>query len=204
MQFARKYAAHDWSSTLFTDEKYFPMVAPLNRKNDVVWAEPGDTNLVRRKKAAGVQVWAGISERAKTDLVFLEGPKNSASYISQCLEPELKKIKSAYGRRPFCLQQDGARKHTSAETVDWLRRKKMWFIPPEDWPANSPDLNPIENLWSWMEVEVWKLKPTSVEDMKRKLRSVWERVDEKMRKKFISVMRGRVEKVIELGGECVT
>ena len=39
---------------------------------------------------------------------------------------------------------DGASIHQSRETKEWLKSNK---IPVLDWPTNSPDLNPLENLW---------------------------------------------------------
>jgi len=47
--------------------------------------------------------------------------------------------------REGMLQQDGARAHTAKA---WLDANIKHYIPPEDWPPNSPDLSPIENVWS--------------------------------------------------------
>ena len=48
------------------------------------------------------------------------------------------------------FQRDCARVHTSKATVAWLDANIKHYIPPEDWPPNSPDLYPIENVWSIM------------------------------------------------------
>ena len=52
--------------------------------------------------------------------------------------------------REGMFQQDGTRAHTSKATITWLDANIKHYIPPEDWPPNSPDLSAIENVWSIM------------------------------------------------------
>ena len=44
----------------------------------------------------------------------------------------------------FIFQQDGARAHTAKDTVAYLKDSIPEFIEPENWPINSPDLNPVD------------------------------------------------------------
>jgi len=57
--------------------------------------------------------------------------------------------------REGMFQQDGARAHTSKATIAWLDTNMKHYIPPDDWPPNSPDLSPIENVWSIMATAVY-------------------------------------------------
>jgi len=57
--------------------------------------------------------------------------------------------------REGMFQQDGARVHTSKATIAWLDTNIKHYIPPENWPPNSPDLSPIENIWSIMATAVY-------------------------------------------------
>ena len=131
LRFAQLYLDHDWDSTYVTDEKFFPLIAPLNTKNDIVWDSKSGRNDRARYITVGVQVWAGISSFGKTDLVFLEGKKDSKNYIDQCIDTQLGKMRSNVGRRRWWLQQDGAKKHTSHYTLAELARRRINAIPPE-------------------------------------------------------------------------
>ena len=57
--------------------------------------------------------------------------------------------------REGLFQQDGARAHTSKATIAWLDANIKHYIPAEDWPPNSPDLSPIENVWSIMPTAIY-------------------------------------------------
>ena len=51
----------------------------------------------------------------------------------------------------FVLQQDGAPAHTARQTQGWLRANCTDFIAKDQWPPNSPDLNPLDHLvWGAM------------------------------------------------------
>jgi len=57
--------------------------------------------------------------------------------------------------REGMFQQDGARAHTSKATITWLAANIKHYIPPEDWPPNSLDLSPTENVWSIMAIAIY-------------------------------------------------
>jgi hypothetical protein len=58
------------------------------------------------------------------------------------------------GTRRF--QQDNARIHTSESTTEWLFGHSIEWI---DWPAHSPDLNPIEHIWKQLKLNIRKMFP---------------------------------------------
>ncbi|KAG1573853.1 hypothetical protein G6F47_013532 [Rhizopus delemar] len=68
------------------------------------------------------------------------------------------------------FQHDGDPKHRSKSTVQWLKAKGVNYI--DDWPAQSPDLNPIEHLWHHL-----KLKLSLYDKKAKGVHELWERVE---------------------------
>ena len=91
--------------------------------------------------------------------------------MSQHSDVGLTHKKLSSRNREGLFQQDGARAHTSKATIAWLDADIKYYIPPEDWPPNSPDLSPIENVWSIMATAVYAdPEPRSLQALKHRLR----------------------------------
>ncbi len=60
------------------------------------------------------------------------------------------------------------------------------------WHASSPDLNPIENLWSWMDCQLQKTRITSLEQLKAESHALWLKIPEKMVQNLVESMPRRV------------
>jgi hypothetical protein len=97
---------------------------------------------------------------------------NSKRYIQEILYPNAvpfyDQLVEEYGDALW--QHDGARYHTSALTTAYLKAAQMQV------PAQSPDLNPIENLWRIMKLRISKRRHRihSIEEMEQVIREEWE------------------------------
>ncbi|GFT44961.1 transposable element Tc1 transposase [Trichonephila clavipes] len=88
-------------------------------------------------------------------------------------------------------------KHTAIVTKTWL----LYHAPRRlETPPQSPDLNPIENLWMHLDTEVRGKNVTSKENIKEKLQEVWNSIDTEIPKKLIESMPRRLEAVIKANG----
>ena len=92
-------------------------------------------------------VWAGISQKGCTPLVFVPyGVKiNQKTYQDLILKPIVKDLGyTMFNNAPFLFQQDSAPAHTAKTTQEWLRTQIPEFISKEEWLPSSPDLNPLD------------------------------------------------------------
>src|ERR1700759_2696649 len=74
----------------------------------------------------------------------------------------------------FVFQQDNAPAHLARETVELLHRETQQFIGPDLWPANSPDLNPVDyRIWGLIQKCVSQSAIHDTDKLKQRLTSVW-------------------------------
>ena len=82
-------------------------------------------------------------ETGKTDLVHMQGNLNGQRYRDEVVQPHVLPYAQRIGQG-FVLQDDNARPHRARVVNDFLQQNGIQRM---EWPACSPDLNPIELLW---------------------------------------------------------
>ena len=221
VNFAKKFKDINWSRVMFTDESPFKLYYVPNSKNDVVWGsqETSVPCAPQVKFSPSVLVWGGITARGLTKLHIIPSKTsvNSTYYINEILKKE---SKPAFQRTVVCtdftatklflknseglFQQDGARAHTSRASVEWLNTNINGYISPEDWPPNSPDLSPIENVWSIMAATVYAdPEPQTLNSLKRRLRKAWKSIPLKTLTNLIGSMHDRLQAVLKNKGDII-
>ncbi len=162
---AKAHAKHNFCRTVNSDEKLF-VLEDRQKRCWMLDAAPRFRNCLQHPKS--LMVWGAISLLGSTKLAFVEGTVDAAAY-QKTLGRYLLPLASSIGG-PWWFQQDGARCHTAHSTTAWLAAKGINTIP---WPAHSPDLSPIENLWGMMVEDVNKGNPSTLDELKSAIRASW-------------------------------
>lgn len=96
-------------------------------------------------------------------------------------------------RGQWWFQQDGATPHTAGTSQAWFHNHGIDVI---EWPALSPDLNPIEELWNDLKVRVYGRHPHTMEELERYVTEEWAATDLRFISHICRSMPRRLQQVI--------
>lgn len=195
----------DWTKVIFSDEKRFCLDGPDS------WSTYTDENRniyrnKRQNKGGGIMVWGMITFCGYFHLIRMEGNYNSGAYcalIIDNIKDLLAEMSESGG--PNIFQQDNCKIHVSKTTIEHLR---INTINTMQWPARSPDLNPIENVWSWMVNFIYKDKAqyNTKEDLWTAIEAAVDNINQERGEDLKNLYRSmptRLLKVIEKRGETI-
>ena len=85
--------------------------------------------------------------------------------------------------------------------LDFLRAEKIPFWSPDQWPANSPDLNPLDYaIWSIVNQRACKTRPPSVTTLKARVSKIWNELDAAEIRKICRRFRTRLQQCVDENG----
>lgn len=163
----------DWSnSVIFSDESRFCIHDDSRR----VWIKRGVYNegtfVNEQKYNQGIMVWGAIGKGWRSPLVLVKGKLNSQGYMDLLAENEIfGSLDKFYGPQNYYFEQDGAPSHRAKKTLNWLNNQNVQVI--QNWPANSPDLTCIEQVWAILENRIQKYSIKSLKSLYDALQIEW-------------------------------
>lgn len=188
-----------WRTVIFTDEKRFCLDGPDGFRyyfHDLRKDELFSTR--RQQGGGGVMVWGGVGYRQRTNIRFVSGRMNSNDYLKLVDEEVIHSTNDRFGNN-YIFQQDNAAIHTARKVKEYFERNSVQTL---DWPALSPDLNIIENVWGHLSRIVYQggRQYANVEELKDAIRTTWDRLPKKYIKSLFKSLRSRMLEVIEKQG----
>jgi transposase len=135
----------------------------------------------------GCMLWEGVGFAAKID------GRMDGDLYTQILDEDLQASLEFFGKDPadIIFQQDNDPKHT-------CRKAKQWFsdhgYEVMVWPAQSPDLNPIEHLWTIVKKRLsdYENPPAGVHELWERIQVEWDKIEPEVCQRLIESMPRRV------------
>lgn len=203
-KFAKEHSQKDfsyWKNVIFVDESKYNIFGSDGRV--MVWRKPNEElnkeNLRPTVKHGGgsVMVWGCMSAAGVGNLVFIEGNMDKTLYLN-ILKDNLKQSAEKLGiGNTFQFYQDNDPKHKSYLVREWLLYNCPKVI---ETPPQSPDLNPIENLWNELDIRIRKHPIKNKAQLKEKLLEEWRNIQEDATANLVKSMPKRLASVIKQKG----
>ncbi len=196
----KDWTAADWSKVMFSDESKFCI--SFGNQGPRVLRKRGEAQNPRCLRSSvkfpqSVMVWGAMSSAGVGPLCFLRSKVNTAVYQEVLEHFMLPAADQLYGDADFIFQQDLAPAHSAKATSAWF---KDHGIPVLNWPANSPDLNPIENLWGIVKRKMRYARPNNTEELKATIRATWALITPDQCHRLIDSMPRHIAAVIQAKG----
>ncbi len=190
----KNWTVAQWSKVLFSYESKFRI--SFGNQGPRVWRKGGEAHSPSCLKSSvkfpqSVMIWGAMSSAGVGPLFFLKTNVTAPDYKYILEHFMLSSADQLFKDADFIFQQDLAPAHTAKSTKSWLNDHGVGVL---DWPANSPDLNPIENLWSIVKRKMRNNKqPTNADELKATVKETWASIPPQQCHKLITSMPHRIE-----------
>ncbi len=128
-------------------------------------------------------IWGAMSSAGFGPLCFLKTNVTAPVYQDILEHFLLPSADQVFKDTDFFFQQDMAPAHKS--TKSWLNDHGVGVL---DWPENSPDLNPIENLWGIVKRKMRNKRPKNADELKATVKETWASIPPQQCHKWITSM----------------
>ena len=213
LQFVKKYkewTEEDWAMVVWSDESKINRFCSDGIR--YVWDDhPGrlnDRTVQGTVKFGGgsVMVWSCMSWYGPGYIAKIDETLDSQLYI-EILKEDLQMSVEEWGmaKDEFIFQHDNDPKHTAKVTKAFLESCSMTEVEGRllYWPAQSPDLNPIEHMWAYLKIQLGKYPtpPGSCKELWKRISVEWYKIPVELCRQLIRSMPRRLQAVHKTKGK---
>jgi len=196
----QSWTVTDWKRVLFSDE------TKMNRRGSDgkvwTWRRPSEPLKAKHVKQTikhddSVMLWGCFNSTGVGELHVIEGIMNSNIYI-RILSDHMIPFSRRLFQNDFIFQQDNDPKHKAKKVLAYLASRDIVLL---DWPSQSPDLNPIENLWHKLKTLVNAEKINKKADLVGGIKRCWESIGGDYCRSLVESMPRRMDELVRNKGQ---
>lgn len=204
-QYHENWTVEDWKRVLWSDETKINRIGSDGRV--YTWKEKGEplsdrttTPTVKHGGGNNLMVWGCMGWHRVGKLTEVQGKMNAEQYceiLDDGVVESFEKLEVKEEERIF--QQDNDPKHTSKKAIQWFEDNNIQVLA---WPAQSPDINPIEHLWVHLKKQMnqYSIPPRGVHELWERVAEEWNGITPETCQKLIESMPRRIQAVIKAKG----
>ena len=190
-----KYKCKQIKRCFFSDEMGIRLTELS--KGDKGWMQPQKKLKVERvDKDVKLNCWGAISWQGATSLhIFSDNLKNPI--YQNIVENHVMEMEELYEDGELYFMQDNHKAHSPLDIIEKHKRIQM-----VDFPTYSPDLNPIENVWSTLKHRVACDDPKTEDDLVHSLLENWQEITQvEILRPYLQTLEGRYKECLEKQGQ---
>lgn len=200
-----KWTVDDWKRVMFSDETTVSRIGSYGKKfyysnQEHKRLKPHQVKGTKQGGGGKMMVWGCMTYHGVGDASWIPGRINSEAYID-IVDDYVLASRDWYGMDPdtFIFQQDNASVHTAHAVKNFFSEKNITVL---DWPANSPDLNPIEHLWTYLKghLSAQDQQPKSMEELWERIQDIWTKIPIEYIQNLYRSMPERMSEVVRVRG----